>query len=92
MRGEPLPPPGEFAIDDFMANNAEPPDGRFLATGSADLQGSTVKGFQSVEGTVVITASSSSWVEGTFRYEGRDPESGGIVTVEGRFKASHQGM
>lgn len=92
MQGEPLPPPGEFVIDDFMANGAEPPTGRFLATGNADLQGSTVKGFQSVEGTIVITASSSSWVEGTFQYEGRDPESGGTVTVEGRFKANHQGM
>lgn len=92
LQGEPLPPPGEFVIDNFEANDGKPPAGKFVATGNADLQGSAVKGFQSVAGTVVITASSSSWVEGTFEYEGRDPRSGGTVTVEGRFKASHQGM
>lgn len=92
MRGEKLPPPGEFPIDDFMANDADPPEGSFIASGNADLQGSGVKGFQSVEGTVVITASSSSWVQGSFQYQGRDPESGATVAVEGRFKAKQQGL
>ena len=90
--GAGLPSTGEYLIEDFGAHAGKPPAGGFLAMGTAYLDASAASGFQSVTGTVVITASSSSWVEGTFTCEGRDPQSGATVTVEGRFKAKHQGM
>lgn len=90
--GAGLPPTAEHAVADFMANDAEPPPGEFVATGALDPQSFMVSGFHSVGGTLVITASSSSWVEGTFNYRAREASTGQVVTVDGRFKAMNEAM
>lgn len=87
--GDTRPPTGEYEMVDFVANDAQPPVGKFVATGSlaGDLP---LLGFQSLEGTVVITASSATSIEGTFEYTARDSQNGSTVTVSGTFTSRNQ--
>jgi hypothetical protein len=88
--GAALPPVGRHQIADFVGSGAEPPRGRFVATGNLDPQLLVVSGFQSVTGTVDITASSLDAVEGTFTYRARQTADGKAVTVEGTFTTANK--
>ena len=90
--GAGLPPTGEHIIVDFVANDAEPPAGMLVATGSVGPRPFVVSGFHSIGGTLFITSSTPRWVEGTFNFRAREATSGQAITVDGRFKAMNEGM
>ena len=83
------PQTGEYEIQDFVGNDAQPPEGAFIATGSTDEQRFVISGFHSVSGTLLITASSGQGVVGTFSFSAR--ETGGSersATVNGTFTSA----
>jgi len=82
--GSDLPPTGEHRIVDFIASDAEPPPGQFVATGNLDPQLFILSGFHSVSGTIVVTASSEDSVEASFNFQARESD-GGMVQVSGAF-------
>jgi hypothetical protein len=84
------PPIGEHPIVDLMANDFKPPPGKVIATGNVDPQLFVVSGFHSLGGTMIVTESSASSVEGTFQYEAREASTGQVVTVEGTFTTKNQ--
>jgi hypothetical protein len=87
--GAATPPVDELKVVDYV-NTPNPPAGTFVATGSIDPEVIAISGLHSVRGTVVITASSPNWVEGTFSYRAQQATDGHFVTVEGRLKTKSQ--
>jgi len=85
------PPTGEYPIVDLVANDFEPPAGKFIATGSVDPQHLVLTGFHSKEGTILITSSTPGSVGGSFEFRASGAQDGSHVTVEGTFRTANKG-
>lgn len=92
FNGAATPPIEEYPMADWVRSDATPPSGQFVATGSIDRSVLAVSGLHSVNGTVLITGSSPTEVEGTFTYRAHHATTGEFVTVQGRFKTKNQVM
>ncbi|MGE0555005.1 MAG: hypothetical protein AB7R55_16360 [Gemmatimonadales bacterium] len=87
--GAGLPPTGEHRIVDFIGNDATPPPGKFVATGNVDPAVAAVVGLSSIGGTITITRSTPSVVEGRFEYRARLADVSQAVVVEGEFESNN---
>ncbi|MEZ4425772.1 MAG: hypothetical protein R3E98_20425 [Gemmatimonadota bacterium] len=77
------PDPGTYTIIDFVASDASPGPGEFIAT--VNMEG-TSHDLQSVTGTLTITSSTAEAVSGHFRFSGlRNDATPQTGTVEGTF-------
>lgn len=87
--GAGLPPTGEHQIVDFIGNDATPPPGKFVATGNVDPAVAAVIGLSSIGGTITITRSTPTVVEGRFEYRARLAGASQAVVVEGEFESNN---
>ena len=85
--GAAQPPVGEHEIVDWLANDAEPPEGKLVATGSVDPQVFILSGFSSISGKLDVTDVSDVAVEATFDFSARG-SGGGVVQVTGSFNSA----
>ncbi len=87
--GAAQPSVGEHDIVDWLANDAEPPEGKLVATGSVDPQLFAVTGFSSISGKLDVTEASEDAVKASFEFSARDG-SGATVRVSGSFTSSDE--
>lgn len=85
--GSGRPAPGTYPIADFIASDATPPLGEFIATVNMD---GTDHDLQSVSGTLTITESTATAVSGHFTFQGRQGGSGPMGTVTGTFTTANK--
>jgi hypothetical protein len=89
--GDSRPPRGTYPVVDWMANDATPPDGRFVATLSVTGDMLGVVGYHSTEGEVTITESTTGRVSGTFSFRAKEMASAtGVAEIDGTFSAPNQ--
>jgi len=85
------PPEGTYKVADFIASDATPPAGGFIATVSTPTDILGASGFNSTKGTVMITKSTRDEVEGTFSFEARKTVSPtGMAELDGSFRSTNE--